>query len=53
MHFIFKKYLFLFYVYRCFACMYVYVLYVYQKWVIDPSELEFQRVVSCLVGSGN
>lgn len=52
---IFKK---IFYVYKCFACMYVYVTvcawYTQRsKGIKIPLELKLQMVVGCHVGAGN
>lgn len=49
-------YLFLFYVFKCFACMYISTPYVCsaprdQKKVSDPLELELGMAVSCHVGT--
>lgn len=50
-------YLFLFYMYACLICMYVYVLYMpdtlrSQRRALDPLEQELQKVVGHHVSAG-
>ena len=43
----------LFYVYECFACMYICTVRLSEKRVLDSLKLELQMVVGCYIGDRN